>query len=346
MIKQVDKSKAPIRIEISYKTVVFIAIFGIGLWLLVQIKEIIVLVFLGLILISALLKPVEWLSVRKVPRPVAVLIIYISLVAIISFGLGIIIPPLIFQTSGFISDLPRIISAINDFLVFNKIPVDEVSRVVSGQVNQVAGNIVSISTAIFSSLFFVLTLIVLSLYLLLDWKTFVKLVSSPFSGRQETRVVDLISKIERGLGVWVRGQISLSVIVGVLTYIGLTILGIPFALPLALIAGVMEVIPLIGPIVSAVPAILVGLTISPVMCFAVVALFFIVQQLENHLIVPMVMSKVVGLQPAAVIIALLIGAKLDGIGGAFLAIPVVLVIKIIVKDFIAEEQRTEKSQPE
>ncbi|MEX2028666.1 MAG: AI-2E family transporter [Candidatus Curtissbacteria bacterium] len=331
-----DKNNRPLRIEISYKTIVFIALFGIGLWLLVQIKEIIILVFLGLILISALLKPVEWLNVRKVPRPLAVLIVYISVIATISFVIGIIVPPLVSQTAGFISDLPRIISAINDFLVFNKIPVDEVSKVVSGQANQVAGNIVSISTAIFSSLFFLLTLIVLSLYLLLDWKTFVRLISSPFSGRQETRVVDLISKIERGLGVWVRGQLTLSVIVGVLTYIGLTILGIPFALPLALIAGIMEIIPLIGPIISAIPAILVGLTISPVMSLAVIALFFIIQQIENHLIVPMVMSKVVGLQPAAVIIALLVGAKLDGIGGALLAIPVVLVIKIVIKDFILE----------
>ncbi|MDO8487321.1 MAG: AI-2E family transporter [Candidatus Curtissbacteria bacterium] len=331
-----DKNNTPLRIEISYKTIVFIALFGIGLWLLIQIKSIIILVFLGLILISALLKPVEWLSARKVPRPLAVLIIYISLIAIISFVIGIIIPPLVSQTSQFVSDLPKIISSINDFIVFNKIPVDDVSKVISGQINQVASNAVYISTAIFSSIFFLLMLIVLSFYLLLDWKTFVKLISSPFSGRQETRVVDLISKIERGLGVWVRGQLTLSLLVGVLTYIGLTILGIPFAIPLALVAGIMEIIPIIGPIVSAVPALLVGLTISPVMSLAVIALFFIIQQLENHLIVPMVMSKVVGLQPAAVIIALLIGAKLDGIGGAFLAIPVVLVIKIIIKDFIAE----------
>lgn len=345
MIKLMDKSKAPIRIEISYKTVIFVALFTIGFWFLVQIKEIIILVFLCLIVISTLLKPVEWLNARRIPRPLAVLIIYIILITFISFVIGIIVPPLVSQTSEFISDLPRIISTINDFLVFNKIPIDEVSKVISGEINQIAGNVVSISTAIFSSLFFLLTLIVLSLYLLLDWRTFVRLVSSPFSGRQEARVVDLISKIERGLGVWVRGQLTLSLLVGVLTYIGLTILGIPFALPLALVAGIMEIIPIIGPIVSAVPALLVGLTISPVMSLAVIALFFIIQQLENHLIVPMVMSKVVGLQPAAVIIALLIGAKLDGIGGAFLAIPVVLVIKIIFKDFMEEEQRTEQSQP-
>ena len=330
-------SPTPIRIEISYKTVIFIAIFAIGLWLIIQIKAILILIFLSLILISTLLRPVEWLNSRKIPRPIAVLAIYALLIIIISFVVGIIIPPLVSQTTEFISDLPRLISSINDFLIFNKIPVQDVSNVVTGQINQVAGNVVSISTTIFTSLFFLLTLLVLSFYILLDWKTFVRLIASPFSGRQESRVIDLITKIEKGLGVWVRGQLTLSILVGILTYIGLTILGIPFALPLALVAGIMEVIPIVGPIVSAVPAILVGLTISPVTGLAVAALFLIVQQLEGHLIVPMVMSKVIGLQPAAVIIALLVGGKLNGVGGAFLAIPVVLVTKIIIQDFMKED---------
>lgn len=330
-----DKNIAPLRIEISHKTVFFITFFFIGLWLLIQIKDIIFLIFLALIFIAALLRPVEWLNSKGLPRPLAALLVYTMLITTISFVIGIIIPPLLSQTSDFVSNLPKMISTINDFLIFNKIPVEDVSRVISGQINQLANNIVSISTAIFSSLFFLITLIVLSFYILLDWNTFIGLIASPFSGEQQTRIINLSSKIEKGLGVWARGQLTLSVIVGVATYIGLTILGIPFALPLSLVAAILEIIPIMGPIISAVPAILVALTINPVMAIAVAALFFIVQQLEAHLIVPVVMSKVVGLQPALVIIALLVGGKLSGIRGAFLAIPIVVVAKIILEDLFS-----------
>jgi len=342
MIKLMDKSKQPIRIEISYKTVVFIALFTIGLWLLIQIRQIIILVFLSIILLSALHQPVDWLTAKRIPRILSIAIVYILLIAAIAFVVGTIIPPLISQTTEFVSRLPQIAGTINDFLIFNKIPVSNLSDVISKQAQQVAGDIVLISTTIISSIFLIVTMFVLSLYLLIDWKTFIRVIESPFSGMQEKKVIILVSKIERGLGMWVRGQLALSLLVGVLTYIGLTILGIPFALPLALVAGIMEIIPIIGPIISSVPAILVGLTISPVMALATAALFFIVQQMESHLVVPVVMSKVVGLQPAAVIIALLIGAKLNGIGGAFLAIPTIIVAKIIIKDFISDDRKTEE----
>ena len=335
------EAKSPIRIEISYKTVVFTVAFLIGLWFLVQIREIIIIIFLSIIFLAALLKPVNWLSTRKIPRVISVIIVYLLVVVIISAIIGLLIPPLIFQTSGFITKLPQIIATINDFLIFHKIPVEDISKVITPQLQNIAGNFVSISTTILSSLFLILTIMVFTFYLLLEWKKVVKLISSPFTGSQEKKVSVIISKVENGLGLWVRGQLTLSIIVGVLTYCGLRILGIPYALPLSLIAGVLEIIPIIGPIISAIPAILVGLTIAPVMGLAVGALFFIIQQLENNFIVPMVMSRVIGLQPPVVIITLLIGAKLAGVGGAFLSIPIVVVAKIIIQEILREEQNFE-----
>ena len=335
------EAKSPIRIEISYKTVVFTVAFLIGLWFLVQIREIIIIIFLSIIFLAALLKPVNWLSTRKIPRVISVIIVYLLVVVIISAIIGLLIPPLIFQTSGFITKLPQIIATINDFLIFHKIPVEDISKVITPQLQNIAGNFVSISTTIFSSLFLILTIMVFTFYLLLEWKKVVKLISSPFTGSQEKKVSVIISKVENGLGLWVRGQLTLSIIVGVLAYCGLRILGIPYALPLSLIAGVLEIIPIIGPIISAIPAILVGLTIAPVMGLAVGALFFIIQQLENNFIVPMVMSRVIGLQPPVVIITLLIGAKLAGVGGAFLSIPIVVVAKIIIQEILREEQNFE-----
>ena len=334
-------TKEALKIEISYKTILSTAAFIGIIWLIFLIKEIIILVLLSIILISALIRPVDWLTSKRIPRTISAVIVYFIMIAIISLGIGVIVPPLIEQTTALVSNLPTIISSVNDFLVFNQVPVGDISRELASQINQIAGNLISISTAIFSSIFNVITLFVLSFYLLVEWKNFVKLASSPFSGSQEKRVSNLIVKIEKGLGAWVRGQLTLSIAVGLLTYIGLSILAMPYALPLALVAGIFEIIPMIGPIISAIPAILVGLTISPAVALAAMALFIIVQQLENNLIVPMVMSKVVGLQPPVVIIALLIGAKLNGIGGAFLAIPVLIIAKVIFKEFLMAEEIAE-----
>ena len=333
------EEKTPLKVEISYKTVIFTAAFLAGLWLVIQIFEIIILVFLSIILLSALLRPVEWLNARRVPRVLSVLLVYIIVISLISFAIGIIVPPLVTQTSEFISKLPQIIGTINDFLIFNKIPVQDISQVISRQISQIAGDLVSISTKIFSSLFLLITIFVFTFYLLLEWKSFVKLIASPFSGKQEKQVINLIANIEKGLGQWVRGQLTLSLIVGIATFVGLRILAIPYALPLALIAGILEIVPVVGPIISAIPAVLVGLTIAPILGLAVVALFIIIQQLENHLIVPTVMSKMIGIQPPVVIVALLIGAKLAGIGGAFLAVPIIVVAKILFKEFLGEDQK-------
>jgi len=334
-------SKEPIRIEISYKTIIFAAAFLIGLWFLFQIREIIILIFLSIILLAAFLRPVQWLNSRRIPRVLSVFLVYIVFFAFISFAIGLITQPLISQTTGFVSKLPQIIATINNFLIFHKIPVGDLSKIIAQQINQIAGDLVAISSVIFSSIFLVITLFVFTFYLILEWKKFIKLISSPFSGRQEKKIANIITKVETGLGNWVRGQLTLSIVVGVLTFAGLTILGIPFALPLALIAGILEIVPIIGPIISAIPAVLVGLTIAPIMGLAVAALFLIIQQLENHFIVPMVMSKVVGLQPPVVIVALLIGAKLAGVGGAFLAIPVIVVAKIIIQEVLSEDQQLE-----
>src|SRR3972149_6084922 len=248
-------------IEISYKTVIFTVAVLVGLWFIIQIRQIIILVFLSIILLSALLRPVEWLTARRIPRVLSVLLVYIVLIALIAFVIGIIIPPLVAQTSDFISKLPQIVSTINNFLVFNKIPVENLSGIIASQIQQIAQNVLSIFKTIFSSIFLLITIFVFTFYLLLEWKSFVKLIGSPFSGRQEKKVTSIIAKVETGLGGWVRGQITLSLVVGILTFVGLTILQIPFALPLALVAGILAIVPIVGPIISAIPAILVGLTI-------------------------------------------------------------------------------------
>lgn len=335
------QDKSAIKVEISHKTIIFTTLFLIALWFVIQIKEIIILLFLSTILLSALLKPVDWINNRRVPRVIAVLVVYILILAIIVFVIGTIIPPLVSQSSAFISKLPQIVSNVDEFLIFHKIPIENLSQLIAHQFQQIAGNVVEISKTIFSSIILVITLLVITFYFLLEWKKFLRLFASPFSGKQEKVVINIINKVENGLGRWVRGQLSLSIIVGILSYIGLLILGIPYALPLALIAGILEIIPIVGPIISAIPATLVALSLSPIVAISTIALFIVVQQLENHIFVPLIMSRVIGLQPPIVIITLLIGAKIGGIGGAFLSMPIIVVAKIIIQEIFKEDEELE-----
>lgn len=328
-----------IKIEISHKTVIFTVAFLIGLWFLIQIREIIIVFFLSIIVLAALLKPVEWLTRKHIPRVISVILVYIIVIGAISFGISLLVPPLVEQTKGLVTKLPQIIATVNNFFIFHDIPVEDISKIIARHIENLTGDIVQVSTKVFSRVLLFLTIFILSFYFLLDWNKFVKMIASPFSGKQEKKVIHLIASIEKGLGHWLRGQVALSFIVGILVYIGLTILGIPYAMPLAVIAAILEIIPIIGPIIASIPAILVGFTISPLLGIVVGILYIIIQQIESNFIAPIIMSKVVGIQPPIVIIALLIGSKIAGVGGAILAIPLIVLIKIVINDLLIEERR-------
>jgi len=121
---------------------------------------------------------------------------------------------------------------------------------------------------------------------------------------------------------------------GVLMYLGLTILGIPYSLPLAILAGLMELVPTIGSIIAAIPAIIIGLSISPVMGLATTALVFLIHQSESYILVPKIMEKSVGVNPIITLASLAIGFRLMGVVGALISVPIVLTIQVIVKEYL------------
>jgi predicted PurR-regulated permease PerM len=123
-------------------------------------------------------------------------------------------------------------------------------------------------------------------------------------------------------------------LVGLITYVGLRLLGIPYALPLAILAGLLEIIPYFGPIIAAIPAVIIGFSISPLIGIATTALAFLIQQLENYLIVPKIMEKSVGVSPVIILLALMIGFKIAGAMGALISIPVFITLQVFVKVYV------------
>lgn len=327
-------NQTPTRIEISHKTIIFAIAIGAAIWFVIQILPIIILLFISLILLSALHSPVDFLEKRRIPRFLAIVIIYILLLAFIVGIFTLIIPPFVSQTRNLIDRAPVILDQINRLFAFYQIPTQDVLARFASEFGFFGANIFRLTAGFLSSLLGTLTLLVLTFYLLLEWPKIISLLSGAFAGRQEKRIRTLLKDIEQGLGAWVRGELVLMIAIGVLSYIGLLLLGVPYALSLAVLAGLLEIIAIIGPILAAIPAILSALLVSPILAVAVVALYFIIQQLENNLIVPNVMRKAVGVNPLITIIALMVGAKLAGILGAVLAVPFVVLVRIIVTDLL------------
>jgi predicted PurR-regulated permease PerM len=179
---------------------------------------------------------------------------------------------------------------------------------------------------------------VITFYLLMERKNLNYYLIILF-GENTLQAKKILKKIEKRLGDWVRGQTLLCGIVGLMVYLGLLFLDIEYALPLALLAGILEVVPNIGPTLSAVPAVFLGFVRSPVLGFAVVALYFLVQQIENSLIVPAVMKKTVGLNPLITILSLMIGLKIAGILGAILAVPIVLTLEVLASEILKQKSQ-------
>lgn len=315
----------PTKIEISYKTILFtFGILGL-LWLLWQIQEIILILYLVFILMSALRPLVESLERFRIPRVFSILFIYAIFISLLGFVGGAVVPPFVAQTIRFWQRLPEILGQV--------IPTISLDwGFVGRELTPVGGNILRLSLGIFSNIISLVTFLVLTFYFLLERKRLDETFSGLFGLEVKQKIIKVLAKIEERLGSWVRGQLILMIVIGVASYIGLTLLGIDYALPLAITAGFLEIIPIAGPIISGVPAVLVALTVSPALGLAVVALYFIIQQLENHLLVPTVMRKTVGLAPVVTLVALMIGGKLGGIAGALLAVPTVLIIQTIINE--------------
>lgn len=317
------------KIEISAKTIIFTVVFLLFLNLLWIAKDLIFSLFIAFIIMSAVKPAVVLLESKKIPRTIATAIIFIAFLFLLGFMLFWIFPPIIFETTMLIKQLPSIIEDLNPGLG-SYINVNSLTQYIPNLTNQafsIIGNIFSNAIFLMSTLFF-------SFYLTLE-EDFIKNILAKFFDENKARVIsEVFDKIENRMSAWFWGELVLMTVVGALTFIGLNLIGVRYALPLAIIAGLLEVVPNLGPTISTIPSFLVALTQSYFLGFSTIALYFIVQQLENHIIVPMVMKKAVGLNPIITLIALIIGGKVGGAVGVVLAIPFTLFAETLLIEFM------------
>ena len=319
------------KIEISHRTIIFTAIFIAAIWFVFQIREILYLLFISFIIMSALRPTVDFLEKRRIPSVLSILCIYIVVFGVFGVSLVGTIPSLVTQFVHLTQALPSFISRV---MPYWNIDMNAFSQ----QITPLSQNLLKLTVSIFSNIVTIVTVMVFTFYLLLERKHTEQLFASFMSEETAIRVSHVLKNIEQRLGSWVQGELILMLIIGIFAYIGLVLLRVDFALPLAILSGLLEIIPTVGPIVSAIPAVIIGLAGSPMLALSVVLLFFIIHQAENTLVVPFVMKKSVGLPPLLTIVALMIGGKLAGIAGAVLAVPVVLVVQEILQEVFVKSE--------
>lgn len=317
----------PRKIEISHRTIIFTAVFLGSLWFLYSIRDIVLQIFVALLLVSIINPLVVKLSKYKIPKIISILLTYFLIFGIFGIAISSIAPPLIEQTTNLVNNLPGYLQNISLPKYING---DLINQFVS-QLGSVPSQIVKAGFLLFGNILSILTVLIFAFYLLLVRDKFDTNLEFLFGKEKTKNIIILVDSLEKKLGGWARGQFLLMLSIGIFSYLGFTILGIPYALPLALIAGTLEIIPYIGPIIAAVPAIILGFSISPFLGFAAVGLAVLIQQLENYVFVPKIMEKSTGVSPIIVLLSLAVGLRLAGISGMIISIPIVLIIQTLLE---------------
>lgn len=326
--------------SISTGTIIRFFVVLLGLLFIYFIRDLIASLVFAIIIASAFEPAVAWVQERGLPRIMGVISVYIGIGLFFFLIIYLVFPLLIEEVTVLFQTYPllqeRILSGIS--LYSDKFPllVGNLPNFVdnkAGYLGILSGSIANISSAVFGGAYSLILVFIFSLYLLAQEhgiERFLRLITPLDS---EPYVISLWQRAQKKLGRWFRTQLLLGVLVGFLIFFGLTIIGVKDALLLALLAAVLELIPVVGPIIAAVPAIALSLVHSLFLGVVVAVLYVVVQQLESNVIVPVVMRNAVGLSPLVVILALLIGARLGGPFGLLLAVPIMAVLAEIVSDW-------------
>jgi predicted PurR-regulated permease PerM len=336
-----------------------LVVIGLGLlaWFLYDIQQILVLIFVALFLAAALDSVVDRLQEKGVPRAASVLGIYFLFFILLVVFISTLIPLLAQQTQELARTLSQLVSNLTQREDLWQLPYTEPIRnwvedflteidqdtVVSNletslealakQMQGIAGNTWGAIKIVFDSIFNAILVMVLTFFMIVDEKAIENFLISLFPSKHTQYIIAKSEAVKAKIGYWMRGQLQLMVIMAVITYIVLVMLGVEYALTLAIIAGITELLPVVGPIIAMLPALLVGLNQSASMALWILIAYIVIQQLEGNIIVPIVMKKAVGLNPIIIVIAMLIGFHFLSVLGMIIAVPVATAVSIFITDY-------------
>jgi len=329
---------------ISISTGTLIKAVGIilGVCLIYLLRELVGILLVSLLL-AALIDPLaDFFEKRKIPRSVTVLITYIIIFLLVGVLLFAIIPPMLVEMHSFSEsakmiwakavssfDALRTLSARYGFEASFQLSVNAFNEGLTGWFNQLFSTI----SGFFGGIASFFLVVAFSYFLVVEKRSFRDLVSPLVPDRYRDYIGQIMAKMQHKVGQWLLGQLILMLFIGALTYVGLLVFGVKYALLLAVIAGFLEVVPYIGPIAAAVPAVIFALVDSPTKAALVLLYYLLIQRIENMILVPKIMQKTTGLNPILAVLALAVGFVLGGVAGVLLSIPVATAINVIISEY-------------
>ena len=293
-----------------------------------------------------------WPSPNGYGKGVAIIVSILIATALIVLLAGVIVKPIIKEVVHLSENIPVILQSLQQVLLALAQNINDnrlYSQELQGMIKDVLQNsmtiglnfvkkMATVSIEIFSGIVDFIVIPVLIFFLLKDHRLLADHVLSLVDERYREKMRRLLAEVAYAIGGYLQGQVLVCVFVGILVFGGLLFLKIPYPFVLACLAGITEAIPIIGPILAAIPAILLGLTVSPMVALKTALFYFFVQQLENHIIVPKIMGESIHLHPVIVITGLLLAGELYGVGGMILALPVIATVRILIKHFWWKEE--------
>jgi predicted PurR-regulated permease PerM len=337
-------------VNINTGTIVRFFLFIVLLFAIYKMTDILLVVLAAVIIASAVEPVVRRLKRLKIHRIIGVIIIYILMAAVLAGILIFFVPVVANDAIQFMNNLPQNVSLEDLWNPVSNLGVNfgtsvstaleahsvSLADLVNGLQNIIVGSSTSAfktASVLFGGVFSFLLIVVLSFYLSVQEEGVADFLRIVAPVKHHEYIVGLWKRSQRKIGLWLQGQVILGLVVGLLVYLVLILVGIPHALLLAVFAGIMEIIPVFGPIISSVPAILIAFADKGVGTGALlVGLYLIIYQFESQLFYPLVVKKVVGISPIVVILALVIGAKLAGLLGALIAVPLSAVLMEYIHD--------------
>ena len=306
--------------------------------LLWQLRELVLIIVTSIVLASATEPGIRFFTKFKLPRVFSVLIVYMAVIGLFVGVIYSFVPVLLQETSGLLKDMPTLTEALESDTAVTALLPDGVN--ISGLqdslgelITTYSSNAFAFVNMVFGGIFTFVLIIIFSFYFAVEesnMRDFIRIITPK---KQEKYAIDLLKRSQRKVGRWMQGQLLSGLIIGMLTYLGLTIIGVKYALLLSAIVVLFGLIPVFGIILATIPAVAIGfVTGGTTMALLVLALYLIIQQFEGNLIYPLIVTRVVGVPPLMVMLALIVGAQLAGFLGILLSVPLAAVLQEVVKD--------------
>jgi predicted PurR-regulated permease PerM len=330
--------------SIAFRVSVVVLLVGLAAWWLYLVRDVLVTGFLALIIAAAIAAPVAGLERRGIRRVLAVVLVYLALIGVVVLMLALLVPPLVSQGRAFADDLPAIVGSLSDRVDALLAQIGLSSGAggldsILGQLGSVGGVLARVPGVVVGFLSALLLVTFLSALMILE-RDRARRWAMRFVAPADRAAWDgILRKAADRLGAYVRGQLLIMLVTGVGSYVGLTLIGVPFALPLGIFAFLTEAVPIAGPVISGAVMILVAFTQSPLQGLLTVGLVLLIQQAESLVLVPVIQGRLISISPVVALLAVLAGSAIGDIAGAILAIPLVAIVMVVIDDVILPWRR-------